>query len=184
MNEPRWSYFNGDDELVGPFSKAALMKLLQAGLISNDTRVLQEGTVSWEPFGNVISGVPSPEPEPHLSTTSSLSELVAAKQRAWDKQDLVEWNSLSELIAVKQKRDSDYKKIKRCLIQIAVILVLLVVVIIVNAPTGEEIKRRDEQRERDRLDEQAKRDRENWELQKEQNREVLRRYLRAFPNGK
>jgi GYF domain 2 len=148
MNEPKWYYFNANNETIGPFSKAVLVELSQAGQISNETLVFKEGTEAWQPFGAAFTQPPEPE---HLPPEPEPEPLPPENG---------------------------------CLIKTAVIFVVLVVIVITNAPTSEEIKKRDAQREEDRLNELAKRDRENEELRKEQNREMMRRYIRAFPNGR
>jgi hypothetical protein len=175
MNEPKWYYFNGNNETIGPFSKAVLVELSQAGQISNETLVFKEGTEAWQPFGEAFSETPEPEPLPPEPEPEPLPpEPSAAPVVA----------SLPTQTVAQQKRDAVDKAFNGCLIKTAVIFVVLVVIVIINAPTSEEIKKRDAQREEDRLNELAKRDRENEELRKEQNREMMRRYIRAFPNGR
>ncbi len=198
MNEPKWYYFNANNETIGPFSKIVLIELSQAGQISNETLVFKEGTEAWQPFGEAFSEPPEPEPlppepSPAPVVTSVPKYIAHRKKRDVGYKELtgglVQMAAVSAVHALDslntpERRAADNKKIKGCLIPTVVIFVVLVVIIIINAPTSEEIKKRDAQREEDRLNELAKRDRENEELRKEQNREMMRRYIRAFPNGR
>jgi GYF domain 2 len=172
MNKPKWYYFNGNNETIGPFSKAVLVELSHAGQINNETPVFQEGTEAWQPFGAAFTQPPEPEdlpPEPEPLPPEPSPSPVAA--------------SAPTYTTARQNRDakndgSGYFN------NLVIIFVIGLVLLLIQRPIEQEMKKKVAKIDEEQLEVQAKRDRENEELRKEKNREMMRRYIRAFPEGR
>jgi hypothetical protein len=203
MNEPKWYYFNGNNETIGPFSKAVLVELSQAGQINNETLVFKEGTQAWQPFGAAFTQPPEPEhlppepeplpPEPSPSPVAASVPRYMAHRKKRDvgykalAGDLVQMAAVSAVHAIDslntpERRAADNKKLKGCLmIPVAVIFVAFMSFVIDRATeTPQEKQKREEKQKEDEAKEKARKEQAEMQLWKQKQEEEKRTYLRTL----
>jgi len=85
-NAKKWYYANANDEPVGPLSTADLLKLRAAGIVQDQTLVIERGGSEWRPLATITTPTPPVPPRsarPLVAASTSNKTTTTAEPKAF-----------------------------------------------------------------------------------------------------